>query len=53
MLEFDCIMYHHPIERTCPLQGDMYDKMVNLKLNSIKLNYMQEYIFRLNDYFLF
>mmetsp|Transcript_23187 Transcript_23187/g.22683 ORF Transcript_23187/g.22683 Transcript_23187/m.22683 type:complete len:174 (-) Transcript_23187:90-611(-) len=53
MMEFDLIMYHYPIERTCPLQGDMYDKKLNLKLNSMKVNYIQEYFFRLNDYFFY
>ena len=35
-------MFSNPMERTCPLQGDMYDKMVTVNMSSIKLNYMQE-----------
>lgn len=52
LLQFECLMYHDPVEKLCPLQGDMYDKLVKLNLSSIKLNYLQEYLLRINDYFL-
>lgn len=31
----------------------MFDKKIKLKLNSVKLSYMQEYMFRINDYFFY
>ncbi|CDW90143.1 vacuolar protein sorting-associated protein vps13 [Stylonychia lemnae] len=51
MLSFDFLMYHDPEHKTCPLQDDMFDKKIKLSLNAIRINYMQEPMFRINDYF--
>ncbi len=49
MVEFDMTMF----SAACPRQHDNYDKIVNLRMRGIKLFYMSEYLFRLNDYFFY
>ena len=48
------IIYHNPLDFTCPCQSEnkQFNSMLELQIKSLKLNYMQEYLLRLNDYFL-
>lgn len=55
MLEVDILYFHFPMERTCPLtQKEEYknnDKFVTLQMNNARLYYMQEYMYRIYEYF--
>ena len=57
MMEMSVLMFHFPMERTCPLCHEekykIHDKFIQMKMNCAKLNFMQEYIFRLYEYFFF
>lgn len=49
-------MYHYPKEKACPLQeeeGIDFHNKVKVNIMSLKLNLMQEYLFRLQDYFFY
>ena len=55
MLEVNILYLHFPMERTCPLarkdQYKIHDKFVKVNLRSGRLCYMQEYMYRLYEYF--
>ena len=55
MLEVNILYLHFPMERTCPLatkeEYKTHDKFVKVKLNSARMFYMQEYMYRLYEYF--
>lgn len=50
VMELECVMYW---EETCPLKKEGYDKNIKMVLRSLRLLHMQEYMFRLNDYFFY
>ena len=55
MLDLQILMFHFPMERTCPKsrlnQHKLHDKYVKMELRCCKLNYIQEYIYRIYEYF--
>ena len=55
MLEMNILYFHFPMERTCPLtreeRNKIHDKFVKVNLRRGKLFYMQEYMYRLYEYF--
>ena len=57
MLEMQILMFHFPMERTCPKawldENKQHDKFVKMQLRCCRLNYMQEYLYRLYEYFYF
>ena len=55
MIDVHILYPHFPMERTCPLlhteKYKNHDKFVTVKLTSGRLYYMQEYMYRLYEYF--
>lgn len=51
------ILFHYPLDLSCPIQlargNTQYDKLVKLEMKQLQINYMQEMMFRLNDYFFY
>jgi len=48
-------LFHYPLDQTCPLQkrseNKQFDKLVKVRMKQMQINYVQELMFRLNDYF--
>lgn len=57
MMEMEILMFHFPMERTCPKarqeEHKHFDKYVKMKLRYCRLNFIQEYVYRLYEYFYF
>jgi hypothetical protein len=57
MMEMSILMFHFPMERTCPLAHEekykKHDKFIEMTMRCMKLNFMQEYNFRLYEYFFY
>lgn len=55
MFEMSVLMFHFPMERTCPKARieahKQHDKFLKLELRSCKLNFIQEFVYRLYEYF--
>lgn len=55
MLEIEIMQFHFPMERTCPLarveEHKDHDKFVKVNVRCARLNYIQEYVFRVYEYF--
>lgn len=55
-ITFSMMQYHHPLDFTCPHQcsgnNKQFNSILQFHMKSLKFNYMQEYILRLNDYLL-
>ena len=55
MLDVKILYFHFPMERTCPLthkeEYKSNDKFVTVRMNNARLYYMQEYMYRLYEYF--
>jgi hypothetical protein len=55
MLDMAILMYHFPMERTCPKswveEHKYHDKFVKIDMRCVKLNFIQEYLYRLYEYF--
>lgn len=46
--------YHYPKDFCCPLQTSrQYSSLIEMKIRSLKLDYRQEYVFRVIDYFMY
>ena len=57
MLDMAIMMYHFPMERTCPKswveEHKHHDKFVKIYMRCCKINFIQEYVYRLYEYFYF
>ena len=57
MLDMEMVMFHYPLERTCHLarkpEYESYDKHVRIELKSMKLLFLMEYLYRVQDYFFY
>ena len=55
MFEMSVLMFHFPMERTCPKarieEHKQHDKFLKLELRCCKLNFIQENLYRLYEYF--
>ena len=53
-LTFKMKSFHFPKDHSCPEQKNLkqFDSIIDLDIKSIKLNYIQEQLLRLSDYFL-
>ena len=54
MLDMSILLFHFPMERTCPkARGEdhkHHDKFLKMELRCLKLHYVQEYVYRLYEY---
>jgi len=50
LIIFDITQFHSPLKNDCPLQKPFYHNNVKLRLSSIKFNFLNEWVMRLNDY---
>ena len=55
VFSMEILMFHYPLERACPKaqlrDNETYDKTVKIVMNDFKVNFMMEYMFRIQDYF--
>ena len=54
MFDMSVLMFHFPMERTCPkTQEDhkFHDKFIKMEWRCCKLNFIQEFVYRLYEYF--
>jgi hypothetical protein len=56
-MEMRVLLFHNPLQRACPLsrkdEYSSFDKHVKINLKTMRINFLMEYLFRLQDYLLY
>ena len=56
-MEMRVLLFHNPLERACPMSRKeeyrCFDKHVKINLKTMRINFLMEYLFRLQDYMLY
>jgi hypothetical protein len=54
MMVMKMVMFHYPLQRTCAIarqpENATFDKLVNITIKGIQIEFMMEYMFRMQDY---
>ena len=50
LMNFEIIQFHRPLNNDCPHQKHLYHNNITITMNSIRFNFMNEWVMRINDY---